>query len=639
MADYGLGMASPVASGAGAVAHFLDTVNTLAAGKILSLRNNTAEALSLDYAGNLVVSRTGSFGSNVAVGGNALASTLYLALNAAAGYGRQLVWQTGGSARWVLQANTTGESGSNVGSDLVLSAYSDAGASLGVALAITRSTRAATLYGAISCLSTLTVTGATSLSDSVTIGGGAVAATRSLSINTAAGQYRALYFQTAGLNRWIFTVSTDPETGSNAGANFLVMARSDDGTPVGTVLSITRATLLAAFGGGLTTVGSITVGSAATVSTGVVIGGSTVATTMLLNLNTAAGQHRQIAFQSGGLSRWVFRTNNAAESGSNAGSNLELIAYTDAGAQLGTVLSVTRSTLLAAFGGNVSTVGGVTVGTTLTVTGATTLSDSVIVGGSAVEATRSLVIATAASRSRRISFLTGGSTRWLWEVSGTESGSDAGANLAIRPYSDAGANLGTALSITRATMAATFGGALTVTGNLTVNGTGPHAIGVTVQDYVQWRQAGTFTSGGGSTRAAAFGLHTDLVGAAGDTLSLALFEIGGSYGASIVTQTAAEVLAIAATMILSEPAITSNVSSITTAATLYITSAPTEGGTNAAIFVASGATMLPAGTTAFAPLRIAHGVAPTSPVNGDIWTTTSGVFAHINGTTYQMGTT
>ena len=32
-------------------------------------------------------------------------------------------------------------------------------------------------------------------------------------------------------------------------------------------------------------------------------------------------------------------------------------------------------------------------------------------------------------------------------------------------------------------------------------------------------------------------------------------------------------------------------------------------------------------------IRIPHGIAPVSPVNGDIWTTTSGLFVHINGST------
>lgn len=42
---------------------------------------------------------------------------------------------------------------------------------------------------------------------------------------------------------------------------------------------------------------------------------------------------------------------------------------------------------------------------------------------------------------------------------------------------------------------------------------------------------------------------------------------------------------------------------------------------------------LPAGTTAKSSLSIPHGAAPTSPVNGDVWTTTAGIFVRINGGT------
>jgi hypothetical protein len=41
----------------------------------------------------------------------------------------------------------------------------------------------------------------------------------------------------------------------------------------------------------------------------------------------------------------------------------------------------------------------------------------------------------------------------------------------------------------------------------------------------------------------------------------------------------------------------------------------------------------PAGTTAKPSIRLPHGVAPTSPTNGDMWTTTSGLYAQINGGT------
>lgn len=46
-----------------------------------------------------------------------------------------------------------------------------------------------------------------------------------------------------------------------------------------------------------------------------------------------------------------------------------------------------------------------------------------------------------------------------------------------------------------------------------------------------------------------------------------------------------------------------------------------------------------AGNTASASINIPHGVAPTTLVNGDIWTTTSGVIARINGATQTLAHT
>jgi len=40
-----------------------------------------------------------------------------------------------------------------------------------------------------------------------------------------------------------------------------------------------------------------------------------------------------------------------------------------------------------------------------------------------------------------------------------------------------------------------------------------------------------------------------------------------------------------------------------------------------------------ASTTAKSSMRIPHGVAPSAPVNGDVWTTTAGLFVRINGAT------
>lgn len=47
----------------------------------------------------------------------------------------------------------------------------------------------------------------------------------------------------------------------------------------------------------------------------------------------------------------------------------------------------------------------------------------------------------------------------------------------------------------------------------------------------------------------------------------------------------------------------------------------------------SGLALTAASATGGAGLRVPHGAAPTSPTNGDVWTTTAGLFARINGAT------
>lgn len=50
-------------------------------------------------------------------------------------------------------------------------------------------------------------------------------------------------------------------------------------------------------------------------------------------------------------------------------------------------------------------------------------------------------------------------------------------------------------------------------------------------------------------------------------------------------------------------------------------------------FLSAGTLQLTAGTTTRAPFNIPHGDAPSSPVDGDMWTTTAGLYVRINGAT------
>jgi hypothetical protein len=76
------------------------------------------------------------------------------------------------------------------------------------------------------------------------------------------------------------------------------------------------------------------------------------------------------------------------------------------------------------------------------------------------------------SIAKSLSFRSDNSARINLEVSGTESGSNAGANFFLRAYSDAGALLNTPLTITRATGAATFISTVTASNGILIGGAG-----------------------------------------------------------------------------------------------------------------------------------------------------------------------
>lgn len=85
-----------------------------------------------------------------------------------------------------------------------------------------------------------------------------------------------------------------------------------------------------------------------------------------LQLKAAAGTYRTISFQTVAAARWNLFTDNAAEAGANAGSDLGLVAYADDGVTtIGTALKITRKNMAADFAGPVSapsvTAGGVAI--------------------------------------------------------------------------------------------------------------------------------------------------------------------------------------------------------------------------------------------------------------------------------------
>lgn len=72
-------------------------------------------------------------------------------------------------------------------------------------------------------------------------------------------------------------------------------------------------------------------------------------------INGLVGTNRDITFYtSTSGKRWAIRASSTAEGGGNTGTNLNFVSYDDAGAVMGTPLSITRSTNQASFTGNIS---------------------------------------------------------------------------------------------------------------------------------------------------------------------------------------------------------------------------------------------------------------------------------------------
>jgi len=80
------------------------------------------------------------------------------------------------------------------------------------------------------------------------------------------------------------------------------------------------------------------------------------------------------------------------------------------------------------------------------------------------------IMSANASIAKIFSFRSGNLPRWAFRVDGTESGANAGADLAIRRYNDAGTFIDAPLSFARATGAATFSSSVTATGNVSSYG-------------------------------------------------------------------------------------------------------------------------------------------------------------------------
>ena len=274
----------------------------------------------------------------------------------------------------------------------------------------------------------LTVTGTTILLS-------ATSGSPSVNISGVAGTFRGLQFKTAGVRRWTMYANADAESGSDVGSDFALYRANDAGSET-RVMYIQRSTGNVTFDSATTLTGDLTISKATPTLKVSSSSGSSV-----VSIEGVAGTARSLYFKTGSLARWSIDGNTTAESGSNAGSDLNIFRYNDAGTAIGSVLSISRSDGGFTFAGNMTQVMPSAFMTLLSSTGPS-----------------ALYLMANAGQNRSLYMLSGdGTTRWdIRSNSTTESGSNVGSDLDIYRYSDAGASQGIALSIKRSTGAATF---------------------------------------------------------------------------------------------------------------------------------------------------------------------------------------
>lgn len=134
---------------------------------------------------------------------------------------------TNTTARWSIVASSAAESGSNVGSDLLIGRYNDAGAFIDLPIQITRSTGNVALVGNITAQNAV-------IGNASTQGNAQIVGPN--------GQTRGMQLFTGANARWYVFADSATESGANVGSDFRIARYNDAGTFIDQPLTINRST-------------------------------------------------------------------------------------------------------------------------------------------------------------------------------------------------------------------------------------------------------------------------------------------------------------------------------------------------------------------------------------------------------------
>lgn len=234
------------------------------------------------------------------------------------------------------------------------------------------------------------------------------------------------------------------------------------------------------------------------------IGDGTSAYNTRLVFNTAAGNLSFIQANRNAVSRWQLRIgNNVSETGSNAGTDFDLLAFDDTGVQIDTPLSIPRvSGGVISFGSRpiktssltstripYSTTGGQLTDTASLVWDNANTELKVLRKFRAGDSSNTGVFTAdgPATTTRLFQFATAGVNRWQLQTNGaSESGSNAGSNFVLVAYDDAGSSIDNVISIVRAS-----GGAMTIVRPITASALVTASAGITSANNITLNPYGT----------------------------------------------------------------------------------------------------------------------------------------------------
>jgi len=404
------------------------SLNLTGAATALSVTNNATIAgiLTLSSAGGtaLVVTNNGSFGNNLTVGNNITATNNITAGNNlnVNGAGTALTVSNNALVQGNLTVNGTLTAGTVSFTSSSVNSLSVTGAA--TALTVTNSASVGNTLTSGKLVTngtgtTLTVANDASVGGNITVTGsttttGITSTTGTFSTDVGITGFLKVGLQSSPGRLKFATSSTDytligvDSSDDATNTRIIISGSTRAGTPGGIqYVSVGAGSVHQFLGNGsvvtssILQAGSITLsatGTALAVTNNATIGGTllvtgtaTSSTAFLTNAGTSAGTGiAHYRLQNGGLDRWSIGLANAESTG-NAGSDFKLLNYTDAGAVIGTVLQVTRSTGLCIFNNGLTVssgataLGGTTTGTlsaaSLSVSGTTTLTGALAANG------------------------------------------------------------------------------------------------------------------------------------------------------------------------------------------------------------------------------------------------------------------